>query len=817
MIVNKYIIIFLLIIFFLLYFYVNDISYINESFESLNLSSAYIATQFGPNAWDGSRNNFPDINAYWIWYTNNSLNGAPNNTSKTPVSFIYLYNNTSSSNISAIVSFTADDGCTFYYNGTNMGSSTSWATTVTRNVTIAPGYSLFLFTAYNNKGGAGFIASVMSGSNVLFHTDSSWYFYPSMISLADAVTFYTTNNITPIIKSYNSNIIPAHVACINGVKTWNTKNFPGQTLYWIWYLPQSYANVASSNNVQTTLFKLYNNSTGSSYSATVYYVADDYTTFYFNGNQIGAKVNGSSTVNNQTVTMLPGYNLFSFDCYSTKGPAGLMVSVYQGSTYLFGSDISWFYCDPSYTQTLLTTFQACLNNSVADCQTFYNWFGLSTLAQLGYTCNSTIASGNVPGYVASTNDSYTIASYNSTSSINNCPIAINQPPLNPLKNITCTTYNQTPDSNYPTVCQDAFTTYNLFPSTNPLVIKGNNIYEGIPNTITSDTSLTKLYSNYSTAFPTSTNQNSATSIQAGITSILQQHPLKWGCCMTGKGQTSPITVNERVPINPISPSISPNAKKYNFQTQNLTIPANTCPTTLYNGSTDCNNFFQINCENIMSYMQSQNLNVQTELLNYAPECSCYIPLTSSQTGYDNIPSVCFKSGCTSGSSAYVDPGSKNTDGTIQSCNMTVCTNIFNANNLNATGSSGVSITPTIENNCGSYLPAPTPPPTPTPSKATPTPGTTTPTPSKTTSGTTTPATPATPATPGTSNDKTPTPTPGTSNDKTPTPTPSTNNNSTTDTSTSSSSNNTLYIILSVICILLICSSCSSYFMKKKKK
>jgi hypothetical protein len=76
-------------------------------------------------------------------------------------------------------------------------------------------------------------------------------------------------------------------------------------------------------------------------------------------------------------------------------------------------------------------------------------------------------------------------------------------------------------------------------------------------------------------------------------------------------------------------------------------------------------------------MQSQNINVESELLNYAPECACYAPQTKDQSGYPpTTPSVCYKDGCdlSSNPSVYIDPSSRNGNN-VKTCDMTICNSI----------------------------------------------------------------------------------------------------------------------------------------------
>ena len=332
------------------------------------------------------------------------------------------------------------------------------------------------------------------------------------------------------------------------------------------------------------------------------------------------------------------------------------------------------------------------------CTNMYNTLELKTLNELGYSCNNSIGDGKLPGKV--TNDSnYNFASYDNKTIVDNCNLAINFQPLNEIKDVVCSEYTTQTDLKYPTACEQAYTKFNLYPSTNPLVIKGNDPNYNIGNTFTD---LFSMYLKYQQALPPGTNSNSSQSISDGIQNVLSKTPLKIACCnRNNPTDNSEKNISIRVPVNPLIESINPNTKQFNFQYSQINIPEGSCPTNLYNGSTDCNNFYGLYCDNIMNYMQKQNIDVQTELLNYAPECACYAPQTQSQLGYPpSTPSVCYKNGCdtTSNPNVYLDPNSR--DGNTQkTCSLTICNSINDFSGLTVGG--GANISTQTQNQCGS--------------------------------------------------------------------------------------------------------------------
>lgn len=471
------------------------------------------------------------------------------------------------------------------------------------------------------------------------------------------------------------------------------------------------------------------------------------------------------------------------------------------------------------------------------CINLYNNLELKTLRELGYECSNSIGEGKLPGKVIN-DETYNFASYNNKKIINNCPTALNFQPLNQLADVVCSEYKTSTDDSYPTACEQAYTRFNLYPSTNPLVIKGNNPKYSITNTFKNSSDLFSTYSKFQQAFPPNTNSNSAQSISDGIETILSETPIKLSCCKRPSiTNNSPTTINVRVPVNPTIKSINPNTEKFNFQYSRIEIPENSCPVNLYSGSPDCDNFYGLYCDNIINYMREQNINVDTELLNYAPECACYAPQTKEQAGYPpSTPSVCYKNGCdmTSNPNVYLDPNSR--DGNSQkTCSLTICNSINDFSGLTAGGA--VNISPQTKNQCGdnsSNTSNPIGPPGqigPTNSTSPTSPsGPISPTDQTSTTGQSSPSGTSSTTDPNTTNTNEPSTT-NTSINEPSTNEPSTTNTSTNEQSTTNTSTNepstniqntiknnygTIGII-TLIVIFIMCLLSSVYFVIKKKK
>lgn len=344
----------------------------------------------------------------------------------------------------------------------------------------------------------------------------------------------------------------------------------------------------------------------------------------------------------------------------------------------------------------------CINGKIGDkCVNLYNSLKLKTLNDLGYSCNTNIEGNKLPGKIINNNNAFEFVSYDKKNIVDNCETSINFQPLNNLNNVICNNYNDVFDNKYPDACNQAFTQYNLYPSTNPFVIKGNEPDYTIKNTINNNNDLFEIYYKYQQGFPDGTNSNSAQSLSEGIEKILSETPIKLACCKRMNNNDNSIkNINVRVPVNPTIKSINPNVNKFGFQYSRINIPENSCPSNLYQNTKDCNNFYGVYCDNIINYMEQENIDVQKELINYAPECACYAPQTQ---GYPpTTPSVCYKNGCdiTSNPNVYLDPNSRDGD-SQKTCSLTICNSINDFSGITVGGNA--NITPQTKNQCGGFV------------------------------------------------------------------------------------------------------------------
>jgi hypothetical protein len=435
-----------------------------------------------------------------------------------------------------------------------------------------------------------------------------------------------------------------------------------------------------------------------------------------------------------------------------------------------------------------------------------------TLSQLGYSCYN-----NNVGKVTKNYTNYEYATYNNKDLIK-CE-SLNYPQKAEVKSLTCSEsntilniepnyttsetnseYNSEYSSEYSSetkfktnsesLCKTAFDNYNLYPSTNPLVVRGNDIYSNLPNAITDKVKLNNIGTAHYNTFNnivTDYNPNDTETTKKVFDKILEETPLKMGCCYRKSNDNAARSVLIRTPLDP--ENTDETFKKFDFQFESMKIPENTCPVDYYADSSNCNAFYDVYCANVIDAFNKQKLSVD-DFLKYAPECACYAPKTDAQAAYPDVtPPACYKDGCQLGNASYLDTVSRNTP-----CDLTVCSNIFNVSNITAGGN--VTIDPKLENTCGDYLPK-----------------TNTSTNSESTSGVTSNVAPTSSSS---SSNIAPTSSSSSSNIAPTSSTSSSNIAPTSSTSSSDSSISSNYtIIIIVVVVILLLLSCISLFMKKK--
>lgn len=233
---------------------------------------------------------------------------------------------------------------------------------------------------------------------------------------------------------------------------------------------------------------------------------------------------------------------------------------------------------------------------------------------------------------------------------------------------------------------------------NPLIVSGNNLNDSIKNIVTDENVLMQLANknNEQLIKIKDFDPNTITGIDIGLNYVLQEMPLKTGCCMRNQNDNTAKTVKVRIPVEA---GALGQLKEFGFEWKNMSIPAGICPANLYKGSPDCDTFYDVYCENVNTvfteHVGQQVDDSSNKYPNYAPDCACYAPLAIGQESYPGgIPAACYKTGCAiDGSPSYPDPISRN-----QPCNATICSSVVDVANMQVEGEA--IINPTVVQECG---------------------------------------------------------------------------------------------------------------------
>ena len=235
-------------------------------------------------------------------------------------------------------------------------------------------------------------------------------------------------------------------------------------------------------------------------------------------------------------------------------------------------------------------------------------------------------------------------------------------------------------------------------SNNPLILSGTNLTDSINNIITDENVLIQIanQNNDQLMNINGFDPNTIAGINIGLNAVLQEVPLKTGCCMRNAGDNTARNVKVRIPVEP---GAIGELKEFGFEWKNIQIPAGTCPANLYKGSPDCDTFYDVYCENVNTvFTESFGRQVDdntNKYPNYAPDCACYAPLAIGQESYPpGIPAACYKAGCAKdGTASYPDPTSR-----TQPCNATICSSVINTAGMQVGGEANIN--PTVVQECG---------------------------------------------------------------------------------------------------------------------
>jgi hypothetical protein len=202
-------------------------------------------------------------------------------------------------------------------------------------------------------------------------------------------------------------------------------------------------------------------------------------------------------------------------------------------------------------------------------------------------------------------------------------------------------------------------------------------------------------------------QNIGTST-TNLNDILSMTTLKKACCMIGDGNY--VHVNVKLPFTmsdtyDAAPNIANLEKKFGYKNYTVEVTKDMCNGSNINninqyntsntlGKKKCDDFYAVYCTNVLADYIKQNGNKYNmdEFLDYAPECSCYIPKPDIYKKYD-LPHKCYVDTCQP-NIAHIDPRSRNTP----SCETLICENNLNFGNVVLGEHSSINYNPTTA--CG---------------------------------------------------------------------------------------------------------------------
>jgi len=163
--------------------------------------------------------------------------------------------------------------------------------------------------------------------------------------------FYTNGSAAIDLGAYN-------------IAPWSS-NAPGgdTTARYIWNIAN--ANVSAPGGIWIHFYKLFNNTTA--FTGTLYVNCDNYCYVLLNGKPITSSAIAGGNPNFSTVTSIPitipaGLNMLDIYCEnagSADNPAGLVGSLYNGSTMVLHTDSTWKYYTTSMNLNALVVQYSC--------------------------------------------------------------------------------------------------------------------------------------------------------------------------------------------------------------------------------------------------------------------------------------------------------------------------------------------------------------------------------------------------------------------------------------------------------------------------
>jgi hypothetical protein len=201
------------------------------------------------------------------------------------------------------------------------------------------------------------------------------------------------------------------------------------------------------------------------------------------------------------------------------------------------------------------------------------------------------------------------------------------------------------------------------------------------------------------------------SFQSDLDNIISNTTIKRACCVqkTDKNNPDMYKINVKLPIpdgyifdgDPVTSALQ---QKLGYINKEVKIPKSLCDSS-YNGPSDnCDNFMYLYCNNAKSIYKNDvtlvgSVYSDDEFVTYAPECACYgnPPDFMKNRNMSGLPKTCYLNGCDpNNTGVYLDKTSRE-----KPCNSTICSTIFNVDNIKAGGSANLNSA--VTQNCGDQI------------------------------------------------------------------------------------------------------------------
>ena len=193
------------------------------------------------------------------------------------------------------------------------------------------------------------------------------------------------------------------------------------------------------------------------------------------------------------------------------------------------------------------------------------------------------------------------------------------------------------------------------------------------------------------------NIDRGSNISSDLNNIISNTTIKRACCMRNSNNDDSF-IDVRIPL-PKDYVVTPDNKlwsDFGYIDKRVSVPQTKCDNNYVKGSTECDQFYKLYCENAKAFFIEENKGVfeQNKFASYKPECACYGPKPIFITG--SVAPSCYLMGCDE-SSQKVYPDLL----TRKGCNANFCTQNVDISKLSVGGNA--SVVSVLHNKCGDII------------------------------------------------------------------------------------------------------------------